>query len=138
MSDEEFNKAMFANQESTDDRNPRKGMPLFSGLLAYFPDALLEVSKVSVAGNKQHNNGDELKWDRSKSTDQLDSSLRHLTDHAKGNYIDDDGLYHLSKTVWRLLAELQIFLEERRENGEEARYGYLFNESTGEWDKVKS
>ena len=35
----------------------RKGMPLATGVLDYFPDALLAVAACSKAGNDQHNPG---------------------------------------------------------------------------------
>lgn len=93
-------------------KNPRKDMPLFSGVFKYFPNALLEVSKVSVAGNKQHKNGEELKWDRSKSTDEADALARHL---LQAGEIDDDGLRHTSKVAWRALALLEKELEIEKE-----------------------
>ena len=46
----------------------RKGMPVYRGVLAYFPDALKEVSKVSLQGNIQHHPDKELHWDKNKST----------------------------------------------------------------------
>ena len=92
----------------------RKATPVFSGVLAYFPDALKEVSKASLAGNKQHLEGTPLHWDRSKSTDQLDALTRHLIDHASGEIIDDDGVYHLAKVCWRGLAQLQLLVEQQK------------------------
>jgi hypothetical protein len=89
----------------------RKERPLATGVLAYFPDALLEVAHTSFIGNEQHNSGQPLHWAREKSTDQLDAALRHITDHLKGNVMDDDGCYHLSKAAWRILAELQLHIE---------------------------
>jgi len=89
----------------------RKATPIYSGVLAYFPDVLGEVAKASLAGNKQHLDGQPLHWDRSKSKDQLDAATRHLIDHAKGNIIDDDGCYHLAKSIWRLMAQLQLIIE---------------------------
>lgn len=85
------------------------------GVLAYFPDALMEVAHVSYLGNKQHHPDEPLHWDREKSTDQLDAGLRHLTDHVKGVVIDDDGGYHLAKSAWRILAELQLTIEKKRD-----------------------
>ena len=35
-------------------KNKRKQMPVFTGVLKYFPDAIKEVAKVSYAGNQQH------------------------------------------------------------------------------------
>lgn len=89
----------------------RKERPLATGVLAYFPDALLEVAHTSFVGNEQHNSGQPLHWAREKSTDQLDAALRHITDHLKGDVMDSDGCYHLSKAIWRLCAELQLILE---------------------------
>ena len=89
----------------------RKGYPIWSGVLMYFPDALLEVARVSQVGNEQHNPGEPLHWARDKSTDQLNTALRHAMDHGTGNPIDTDGTYHLAKAIWRLCAELQTYLE---------------------------
>lgn len=94
------------------DPKARKALPIFTGVLAYFPAALLEVARVSKMGNDQHNPGQPLHWAREKSTDQLDSSLRHQMDHLD-NPVDTDGGYHLAKAVWRLLAELQLHLEKK-------------------------
>jgi len=88
----------------------RKGMPVFTGVLKYFPDALKAVSQCSLAGNKQHKNGEKLFWDRSKSSDNEDALVRHLIDHSQ-NPMDEDGQLHLAKVCWRSLAALQIYLE---------------------------
>jgi len=98
----------------------RKKIPVFSGVLAYFPLAIKEVAKVSFTGNKQHNKGEPLHWAREKSTDQLDCVARHLVDHARGEVFDTDGERHLAKCAWRALAMLQIELEEVEKN-EKAR-----------------
>lgn len=88
----------------------RKSMPVYSGVLKYFPDAIKEVSKCSMAGNDQHHADKPLHWDRGKSTDHEDALCRHLIDHSV-NPVDDDGILHLAKVAWRALAALQIFLE---------------------------
>ena len=90
----------------------RKETPIYSGCLSYFPDALAEVSRVSFQGNEQHNPGTPLHWDREKSSDELDALVRHLTDHAKGNLYDTDGMLHIAKVAWRSLAYLQKHLEQ--------------------------
>ena len=92
------------------DPQERKSLPVFTGVLDYFPDAIPEVARVSKLGNDQHNPGKPLHWAREKSTDQLDSCLRHLLDHRKDKF-DKDGGRHLAKAVWRLLAELQLDIE---------------------------
>jgi hypothetical protein len=86
----------------------RKDYPLFSGVLRYFPDALLEVAHCSKVGNDQHNPGEPLHWAREKSTDDADALVRHLLDAGK---VDDDGVRHSAKAAWRALAVLQKEIE---------------------------
>lgn len=86
----------------------RKAMPLASGVLDYFPDALLVVAEVSRVGNEQHHPGEPLHWDKSKSTDEADALLRHLLDRGTR---DTDGLRHSGKVAWRALALLQRELD---------------------------
>lgn len=94
--------------------NPRKNFPMYSGLLKYFPLALMEVARTSKIANDQHNPGMELHWDRSKSTDQLDALMRHLKDYSEGTKIDEDRCYHLAKVAWRALAQLQLDIENEK------------------------
>ena len=96
------------------DPKERKAIPLYTFLTQYFPDALIELVKVSVAGNDQHNPGQPLHWARSKSTDQLNTAMRHLLDHGMGNQVDTDGTKHLAKAAWRIMAELQLNIEANR------------------------
>jgi len=86
----------------------RKDYPVYTGVLKYFPDALMELSRVSLQGNKQHHADEPLHWDKSKSPDHLDALTRHLIDADKE---DDDGILHLAKVAWRALAALQTKLE---------------------------
>jgi Domain of unknown function (DUF5664) len=86
----------------------RKGYPLATGLLDYFPDALAEVARVSLIGNQQHNHGEPLHWAREKSSDHPDCLMRHLIDRGK---VDADGVPHSAKVAWRALAILQLELE---------------------------
>lgn len=86
----------------------RKAMPITSGVLDYFPLAMAEVAKVSKAGNDQHNPGQPLHWDRTKSLDHADCIARHLIDRGSR---DSDGMRHSAKLVWRALALLQTELE---------------------------
>jgi len=89
----------------------RKGRPLFSGCLAYFPDALLAVAELSRIGNDQHNPGQPMHWDRTKSTDEADALARHLLQHGT---LDTDGVRHSAKVAWRALALLQKEIEADR------------------------
>ena len=94
-------------------KQKRKQLPIYSGVLKYFPDALAEVSKVSRAGNEQHHPDKPLHWDRSKSTDELDALTRHLLEAGKR---DTDGIRHSAKVAWRALAHLQKEIEQNPEN----------------------
>jgi Domain of unknown function (DUF5664) len=96
------------------DNAARKALPAWSFLINYFPDAFLEVVKVAVAGNNQHNPGEELHWAREKSTDQMNTAFRHMMDHGRGTVKDTDECYHLAKSIWRLSAELQLQIEKDR------------------------
>lgn len=91
----------------------RKNTPVFSGVIKYFPKALMEVSRVSLAGNNQHHPNKPLHWDRNKSTDELDALTRHLIDAGK---IDNDGIRHSAKVAWRALANLEKELENENKN----------------------
>lgn len=86
----------------------RKATPVYSGVLKYFPDALKAVAQCSLAGNEQHNPGQPLHWDRSKSADELDALTRHL---MEAGTTDVDGILHSTKVAWRALANLQKELE---------------------------
>lgn len=86
----------------------RKDRPLVTGVLDYFPDALLEVAATSKAGNDQHNPGQPLHWDKSKSTDEADALGRHLLERGRR---DTDGIRHSAKVAWRALAMLQRELD---------------------------
>lgn len=91
----------------------RKQFPVVSGLLSYFPDALLAVASVSMEGARKHdtfNAAGEPTWDRSKSADDLDALGRHLVDNSKVSF-DTDGHLHMAKVAWRALAHLQKMLD---------------------------
>lgn len=95
----------------TTDSAERKRQPMARGLLDYFPDALGAVANCSLVGNEQHNPGQEMHWAREKSSDHADCVIRHLVDRGK---IDTDGVRHSAKAAWRMLALLQLEIEEAR------------------------
>jgi hypothetical protein len=90
----------------------RKALPVASGVLDYFPDAIMAVAEVSRVGNEQHHPGAPLHWDKSKSTDEADALMRHLIDRGKR---DVDGMRHTAKVAWRALALLQRELDAEAE-----------------------
>lgn len=95
-----------------DDATERKQTPLFSGVLNYFPDAIIAVAQVSFKGNQQHNPGQPLHWAKEKSTDHLDCVIRHL--FGVGTLDTDDG-WHSAKLAWRALAICQLDIEASRD-----------------------
>lgn len=85
----------------------RKRMPMATGLLDYFPDALAEVAKVSYLGNEKHNPGQPLHHSRGKSMDHADCIIRHLA--GRGGF--DGDMRESAALAWRALALLQEELE---------------------------
>jgi hypothetical protein len=107
------------------DYKGRKNLPLYFFLTRYFPKALVEVMKVCIAGNVQHNpelDPTDINWSRGKSTDQLNTAQRHLFDHALSSKFDEEpeavkkiiggNTRHLAKAAWRILAQLELDIEE--------------------------
>lgn len=90
------------------DAKVRKDTPVTTGVLDYFPLAIVEIARVSKAGNDQHNPGQPLHWAKEKSTDHADCIVRHLLERGT---VDTDGQRHSAKVAWRALALLQIELE---------------------------
>lgn len=99
---------------SIDGKDPktRKDVPICTGVLDYFPDALIEVARLSKIGNDQHNPGQPLHWSKGKSNDHPDCLIRHQLDRGK---FDTDGVRHSAKVAWRALAQLQIEIESELE-----------------------
>lgn len=99
----------------------RKDVPIYSGVLMYFPDAIAEVAILSRIGNDQHNPGAPLHWDRSKSGDELDALTRHL---MEAGTLDTDGVRHSAKVAWRALANLQKEIEDEANAIDELGRGF--------------
>lgn len=89
----------------------RKALPIVTGCLDYFPDALLSVAECSFIANEQHNPGEPLHWAREKSTDEVNTLGRHLLQRGTR---DTDGVRHSAKVAWRALAMLQKEIEAER------------------------
>ena len=92
------------------DAAERKEIPVYSGVLAYFPLALIEIAKLSKRGNDQHNPGSPLHWDRAKSGDELDALVRHLLE-LNDNSVDS--IEAATAVAWRALANLQKMMEDK-------------------------
>lgn len=80
------------------DAEERKKFPMFSGLDAYFPNALACVARLSWEGHQQHFKDapeSPLRWDKTKSADELDALKRHL---IQGEW---------AQVAWRALAHME-------------------------------
>lgn len=87
----------------------RKDYPVFTGVLRYFPDAILAVARVSLIGGLQHGQtARTLEWNRALSGDDADALARHL---IEAGTLDNDEIRHSAKVAWRALAVLQKEIE---------------------------
>jgi len=102
----------------TTDAAARKAMPIATGVLDYFPDALAAVAHCSKVGNDQHNPGEPLHWAKEKSTDEPDALIRHLIERGT---VDTDGVRHSAKVAWRALALLQREIEAEQQKPKDDR-----------------
>ncbi len=93
----------------------RKERPIISGVLDYFPDAIMEVAYCSFKSGQQHHPGKPMHWEKDKSTDDINCLGRHL---LRRGTIDTDGVRHSAKLAWRALALLQREIEAEREGGD--------------------
>lgn len=89
------------------DSGERKKFPMFSGLLAYFPAALAQVSNHSFEGNEKHNPGLPLQHARGISGDHEDCIVRHLIDAKEQAAGSAKRIEELRACAWRTLALLQ-------------------------------
>lgn len=94
------------------DSAQRKATPLFSGVMAYWPDALAALAQYSKAGNDKHNPGEHMHWAREKSKDHEDCTARHLLGVGR---VDTDGHRHELGLAWRALCILQLAIEKNPE-----------------------
>ena len=98
--------------EITENSAERKQTPVASGVLDYFPDALVAIAKVSWFGNEKHNPGQPLHWSRGTSDDHADCLIRHFLQRGT---TDSSGVLHSAEMAWRALALLQLEIEASRE-----------------------
>ena len=92
------------------DSKQRKMMPIISGFMDYFPDAVAAVAYVSYLGNQKHNPGQALHWARGKSDDHIDCLGRHLLSR---DGVDQDGIMEFAEAAWRAMAALQLHIEKK-------------------------
>lgn len=84
-------------------------VPIFKGLVGYFPRALEQVAAVSAYGASKYDwNG----WEKVPDGEEryLDGMMRHVQKLAvEGNYdVGDSELPHLAQIAWNALAVLEM------------------------------
>lgn len=93
------------------DQAARKAIPMATGMLFFFPDALVKVTERTVMGAEQRGIPleavDGLRRDPTTSVEHLNCALRHMID-AGPEGCDDNRLEHLTALAWRALAALQV------------------------------
>lgn len=89
----------------------RKGIPIATGCLDYFPDALAEIARLSRIGNDKHNPGQPLHWSRGKSNDHPDCLMRHFLERGTMDTSGAEPVLHSTQMAWRALAILQLEIE---------------------------
>lgn len=95
------------------DAATRKNIPVYTGFVKYFPRGMAAVAELSRIANEQHNPGQPIHWDKSKSTDEKDALMRHMLDEALGVPVDTDDQLHATKIAWRAMANLERILEKQ-------------------------
>lgn len=110
------------------DSNERKDVPLWAGLMRYFPASLAAVARISLKGDRKHNpeNTGLPFHARGKSTDHDDCVIRHTMDKTdllaaieRNEYADteekaqliDAMLEEAACRAWRSLADYQELAE---------------------------
>lgn len=94
-------------------------LPVYSGVIAYFPRAIAEIARLSQSGAVKHGHDCEREgiinenytvrmWD--------DAAGRHQLEYAKGNTHDEEmNSLHRTNEVWCKLAALEKILQEEEE-----------------------
>lgn len=89
------------------DSQARKAIPIYSGFVRYFPDAMAAVAQLSMIANEKHSPGSTtLVWNKASAPDELDCLMRHMVDDVQEPY-DQDDVLHATKVAWRGMANLQ-------------------------------
>ena len=89
------------------DSKARKDIPIYTGFVRFFPDAMGAVAQLSQIATLKHTPGATIAvWNKAKSTDELDCLMRHMVDDVNEPY-DRDNVLHATKVAWRGMANLQ-------------------------------
>lgn len=89
-------------------------IPVWQGVLQYFPKALMAIGDVSRFGARKHNAGVmPTEWRRFPAPVYSDSLIRHLLAESQGEIFDpESGLPHAAHAAWNALARLEKMLDD--------------------------
>lgn len=103
-----------------DNHPDRKEFDPFNGCLAFFPDALAEVARISTTAGRKYNNG-HTAWHVEKGGDRHASLGRHALDIAKmrgklgepgwADKHGEEAIVAYAAAIWDLCAPLQQLIE---------------------------
>lgn len=89
-------------------------VPVFRGLINYFPNACMAVAEVSQRGASKY------EWDGWKTVPDgkvryTDALVRHLIKECTDGEVDPDfGLLHAAHLAWSAMARLELILREKK------------------------
>src|SRR6266853_2098423 len=88
-------------------------IPVWQGVLQYFPKALIAIGDVSRFGARKHNGGImPTEWRRFPASVYSDALIRHLLAESQGEMKDpESGLLHAAHAALNALARLEKALE---------------------------
>lgn len=85
--------------------------PVRAGVINYFPNALLEIAKVSAFGAKKYSWGN-WKFVENGKTRYGDAQMRHACLSHIESHDEESGLLHAAHEAWCALARLELLLTE--------------------------
>ncbi len=93
------------------DSQARKDLPIATGFMDYFPDAMAAVAELSRIANEKHNPGEPMHWSKDKSTDHADCLIRHFMQRGTWDTVEGVAVLHATEMAWRAMAILQLELD---------------------------
>lgn len=97
--------------------------PIYAGFVAYFPNAMEEVAKVSRMGAQKYNlTYAEKNWLQVENGAERyrDALIRHTVEEAKGELNDPESqLAHAAHRAWNAMATLELLLRDQKPANEE-------------------
>src|ERR1044071_8702488 len=94
------------------DKQKAAKVPVWQGVLEYFPKALHAVGAISKMGAQKHNEGKmPTKWRQYPVDVYADALARHILEENKGDVYDSESkMLHAGHEAWNALARLELLL----------------------------